>query len=523
MNEFHHVLAEFARWFWPALLNHLWQSTIFALFVWVAVGMLRRAPANARYQLWLLALVKFCFPLVLLGTAAQQSGIQMITAPSVPTSAFIQRAASPITQVVPLAESQPFQTHPHAYCLLTGAWLAGLAFTFWLRITRSWWATRRLRLSDTPGVGPDIQLAARLSARLGIKRRIKLVVTSAVQSPCVLGWLKPILLVPAEIQNDLTEEEWEAVLVHELSHVKRCDNLVGWLNSGLCSAYWFLPTIWMIERRLRSEREFACDAAVLASGAEPKIYASGLWKVARYCLGWPSADVSHATGPNLQRRIQLMLNHNTYSRLTGAQRVTIALALFSLAGLMAFAVVFQGGRIVPRANAQSAKALRMELTDYWNAPVKIQHVMLGDQTLSSQTRLGELENWLKPLKVEAVSASEKKITFIIFAVDFTTADEKAPHIRYRFIAGRSMLAMFHGLEEESLLDLQNGQHCIAIADKTWEAQEGILEAVRKNQLGVTKAELFVETVGFADDTIWMLGTMMRPISPGSSTYEAIKN
>lgn len=523
MNELHPIFADFARWFWPALLNHLWQSTVFALFIWAAVGLLRQAPAKVRSQLWLLALVKFCLPLALLSALVPESGIQIIEASSASASAFIHRATSPVTQAIPVAHGQSLQAHTHTYCWLTIAWMVGLVFVFWVRIIMSWWATRRLRRSVRLRENSlALQRVARISARLGIKRQVELVVSSAVESPCVLGWRKPVLFLPAEIQDDLTQEEWEAVLAHELSHVKRRDNLVGWVSSILCCVYWFFPAVWLIERRVRAEREFACDEAVLAVGAEPKTYASGLWKVARHGLGWLTADVSQAAGPHLQRRIEHMLYLNSRLRLTGAQRATVVLTLFSLTGLLAFATVIPAGRITPRVNAQSADSPRLEVTDYWNAPVKIRQVLSGDEALSAKKRMGELEDWLKPLKVEVESVSEKKITSVIFAVDFSPVDKNAPHIRYTFAAGRSIFALYQGLEGENLLDLNQGQRCTASADKTWNGQEGIRELVKK-QLSITKVELFVETVVFADETAWMFGKMMKPISPGSPNYEPIKN
>lgn len=145
----------------------------------------------------------------------------------------------------------------------------------------------------------------------------------------------------------------------------------------------------------------------------------------------------------------------------------------------------------PRLNGQSINGMRLKLTDHWNAPVKIQQVLMEDRPLTAQTRLGALENWLEPLKVEAISESEKKITFVVFAVDFKSADEKASIPRYRFIAGQSILAMYPGLEREGLLDLQKGQRCTAIASKTWVAHQGIREAVARNQSEIVNAELFV--------------------------------
>jgi TonB family protein len=140
----------------------------------------------------------------------------------------------------------------------------------------------------------------------------------------------------------LSDEEIEAVMTHELVHVLHRDNLIGSLQMIVCSLLWFHPLAWLIDRRLLAECEMWCDETVIRLGGEPKLYATSLWKVVQFGLGWPVAGVSRAAGSKLKRRIERMLTSNNQFEMTIARRAAAYTSFFVLA-FLAVAVGLFGG------------------------------------------------------------------------------------------------------------------------------------------------------------------------------------
>src|SRR4029077_2282913 len=114
--------------------------------------------------------------------------------------------------------------------------------------------------------------AANLSSTLSLRRRATLRVSNRVRSPLTWGAWHPVVLLP-NAAADWSAERRRVVLLHELAHVKRLDWLTQTLAYIACSIYWFNPLAWWAARRMRVEREAACDDAVLAAGSRPADYA----------------------------------------------------------------------------------------------------------------------------------------------------------------------------------------------------------------------------------------------------------
>ncbi|MBO0723295.1 MAG: M56 family metallopeptidase, partial [Blastocatellia bacterium] len=147
----------------------------------------------------------------------------------------------------------------------------------------------------------------------------------------------------------------ESVMMHELIHVTRLDNLLSNAQMLICCLFWFHPLVWLIDRRLLAERELVCDEYVIRYIGEPRVYAESLWKVARFGLGWNLAGVSRAAGSNLKRRIELMLNIK-HTRLSVAGRAAAASAVFTLL-VFAFALaIFTRDKVEASKNSVGSLA-----------------------------------------------------------------------------------------------------------------------------------------------------------------------
>src|SRR5262249_3858094 len=127
--------------------------------------------------------------------------------------------------------------------------------------------------------------------------------------PGVFGLLRPFLLLPEGLGEHLTPEQFEAIVAHELCHVKRRDNLSSAIHMVVEELFWFDPVVWWIRVRLLEERERRCDEGVLGMGCDPQVYAQGIVAVCKFYLKSPLVCVSGVTGADLKRRVQtIMLN-----------------------------------------------------------------------------------------------------------------------------------------------------------------------------------------------------------------------
>ncbi len=163
-------------------------------------------------------------------------------------------------------------------------WLVGvLALSMWH--VRGWMQVRRLRRVGVMPVGREItEVLARLCNRLGIATAVRAVESALVRVPTVVGWLKPMILLPASALTGLTSEQLEAVLAHELAHIRRNDYLINLLQTAAETLLFYHPAAWWVSARIRAERENCCDDLAVAASGRPMVYARALTAVAKLSL-----------------------------------------------------------------------------------------------------------------------------------------------------------------------------------------------------------------------------------------------
>jgi TonB family protein len=384
----HQTFFEWSQWLWPFLLNHLWQTTLIAAIAWIVVLLLRRATARPRHLIWLIALVKFAVPSALLILASESCGID-ISRPSAGTNVEIFfQIAQPVSGVdsdgVKLSEPSPVTSpdglirqmgHSEIYCLLTIFWLLGsvACCTRWLLLRRRF--ARALKAGSEISDGPETVALRRASAWLSLTRRVRLMESSQVCQPGVWRSWRPVVVLPKGLAGKLSAQELEAVMMHELIHVMRLDNLLGTMQMLICCLFWFHPLVWLIDRRLLAEREMVCDQDVIRYLGEPRVYAESLWKVARFGLGWNLAGVSRAAGSNLKRRIELMLDAKNVTKLSVAGRAVAASAVLALL-VFAFALaIFTRDKVeaskIPYSQERGQVAVPMLLENLPGIPLVV--------------------------------------------------------------------------------------------------------------------------------------------------------
>jgi bla regulator protein blaR1 len=330
------------------ITNHLWQSTVFAFAVALVAIAFRKNRAEVRYWLWLSASLKFLIPFSLLiavgvrvwdslsaGNAAAQ-----IATPGVST------AMAEITQ--PFSESFGYVSAArHANNWVPIAILTLWAFGFLcvaLMRARDWYR---------------IRAAVRKSTPVNITDAIRVLSSATLMEPGVVGFLRPVLLLPEGILKKLTPAQLEAVLAHERCHIRRRDNLTSAFHMLVEAIFWFHPAVWWIGAKLVEERERACDEAVLNLGNEPQIYAEGILNVCKSYLESPLRCVSGVTGSDLKKRIRAILADRVAGNLNLAKKVTLAIAATAALAVPIFVGMIGAPSI--RAQSQAAGKLSFEV------------------------------------------------------------------------------------------------------------------------------------------------------------------
>jgi hypothetical protein len=154
-------------------------------------------------------------------------------------------------------------------------WLAGVAVLTAMHLG-GWRRLRRLRRAAAPIADRRWRAALKsLSRRLGVRRRVALL-TAAVDGPAVVGWLRPAILVPAGMVLAVPPAHLEALLAHELAHVRRWDFAVNLLQAAVETLLFYHPAVWWISRQVRLEREACCDRAAAAACSGRALYARAL-------------------------------------------------------------------------------------------------------------------------------------------------------------------------------------------------------------------------------------------------------
>ena len=317
--------------------NHVWQSTVFAAAAGLLSVTLRRNRARVRHGLWLAASIKFLIPLSLLIGLGNQ--IQWHRVPSSDLSAAVIAMSEPFT--MPLASAPPpakpsRQAADPLPAILTTVWALGF-----LGIASSWWLRWR-----------RIAAVVRAASPVPLELPIQAVATTTVVEPGVFGVVRPVLLLPASIFERLSPDQLNAVIAHELYHVRNHDNLVAAFHMFVETAFWFHPIVWWIGRRMLEERERACDEGVLSMGSEPRVYAEAVLNVCKLYVESSLDCVSGITGADLKRRIEVIMTKRIAHDLNFAYKLGLAIA--ALAALLG--PVFIGMIHSPAAHAQSPAA-----------------------------------------------------------------------------------------------------------------------------------------------------------------------
>lgn len=281
-----------------SLLHFLWQGAVIGLAAWVAMKIARTA--SARYVIGVIALALMAAAPMVTGAWLRDSvvpGPEFRVPSSSPGGPASQSRVPTSVQFVPdpgrtpdprtrTRDSGPWtlddmrkfvSVSPSFAKLLLYSWLLGVALLS-VRLSLGLWTARRL--TRTLVSQPRLEIlsnAERLMAKLNIRGAVTVLESALVQVPTAMGWLKPVVLLPAQAMTGLSMAQIDALVAHELAHIRRHDYLVNLLQSAIETLLFYHPAVWLLSRRIRHERELCCDdMAIAACGDDRLTYASAL-------------------------------------------------------------------------------------------------------------------------------------------------------------------------------------------------------------------------------------------------------
>ena len=307
-----------------ALIHSLWQCLAIAALAAVLLAFSRRP--SVRYVVTVGALA--------LMLAAPVATFFMLMKPAAPVQAFLPTAsntfvsvaAAPVIVKVPPLAATPMtvgnkpanvlEDAPNRYLppnilpWLVGAWLCGVAL-FSLRLAGGFLLLERKRHRQSSIPGPRIlAMCHELQHQLGLNGAIRYLECNWLQAPAVIGWIRPLILLPVAALTGLTEEQLRAVIAHELAHIRRLDSFVNLLQILVETLLFYHPAIWWLNRRIRAERELCCDEIAVSLTGNRLEYAHALTLMAEWEKA-PTLAMAANCG-SLTERIFHILGHKRF-------------------------------------------------------------------------------------------------------------------------------------------------------------------------------------------------------------------
>jgi beta-lactamase regulating signal transducer with metallopeptidase domain len=318
------------------LAHFLWQGTAVALLLAAVNAALRRSSANARYFASCAALLlMLALPLITFWVVSRSSldlvlaevdivlpesheslstnppqfdSLPRFSKQSQPVAPPLEPSISITSQAAPLRTLSTLASENLSGVMpwLTSLWFAGVVLLS-LRMMGGWLYTWRLLSRRTSMLGDEWQqMLRRLCEQLRLSRPVRLVESALVQVPTAIGWLRPMILIPASAIAGLTPRQLEAIIAHELAHIRRYDYLVNLIQTAVEILLFYHPAVWWVSRQARIEREHCCDDVAVEVCGDVLTYARALSEIEELRSQAPRLAMA-ANGGVLLGRIQRLL------------------------------------------------------------------------------------------------------------------------------------------------------------------------------------------------------------------------
>lgn len=275
------------------LVRFVWQGAAIGVLAWATLALLRDARAQVRYAVACLALLS-CVLVPAMGLlhalVAGDAAVPGDVALPLPFAAAMVEAGR---------DARSFALPEPATPWIVIAWAAGVLVLSLRMAAGLLWAGRLRRAGDGDAGGPWQQRVDRLALRLGIARPVALRIVPGEGSPLTAGWLRPVVLLPLAVATRMPVDLVEALLAHELAHVRRHDYLVNVLQGAAEALLFYHPAVWWLSRRVRVERELVADDLAADAIGDRRRLALALSELERFVPGRSDAGPSHALSSHL--------------------------------------------------------------------------------------------------------------------------------------------------------------------------------------------------------------------------------
>lgn len=302
------------------MIEHLVVSTVI-LGLGMLAAWLLPITARTRHAVLVCCVAKFAIPTALLDTL----GLKVIRMAPMPLRVFDGTANV----------AAPPAAAPTNWLLIGWAAIASIVFARWL-LLRSRTVTAALR-SPAPPSQRELDALAEAKRRLGVTSAIDIIRSPICEAPAVLRIVRPVVLLPARGCDDLSEDELRALLLHEVAHVGRRDNLTASFTALAAALLWFHPLVWLALRQIDAAREQACDERVSESMGHVESYLEALTKVCRALIAPRTAGVSCMAGANVKERMEHLMRYESLRKRAWSHRAVVAMAAIVVVAATAIA------------------------------------------------------------------------------------------------------------------------------------------------------------------------------------------
>jgi len=339
-----------------ALVHFLWQGVALALLALVGLALVRRARPAVRYLVLISVLLAMALAPVLtyLHLTYGAGWLNLVTPRVTERTVIVVKGdvyrgsvrLSPEGAPLPVAAGLIPSAAPERFSAewwraraswVSAAWLIGVLLLS-SRLLMGWLAAERARRHHAEPVGGRWQAAlATLAERMRVARPVQLLSSAAAGVPATIGWLRPVILFPASALSGLPPDQVEALIAHELAHIRRHDYLVNIVQSAVETLLFYHPAVWWLSRRIRVEREHCCDDLAAQACGDTLSYARALADMEALRADLPGLAVA-ASGGSLVARIRRLAQPPTRGQQPG---LSWASALVVTAAAVALALALQ--------------------------------------------------------------------------------------------------------------------------------------------------------------------------------------
>jgi len=338
-----------------AVLQFLWQGTVIAVMAGFALAAVSRTDSSLRHTIGLGALV---LSLIAFGSTFLSAFIAGLASSGMGVDPQAADQAGPFVSLAALVAS----TIPlvDLRLSLAWAWILGVLF-MGMRHRRGFaWGHGLRRDASAPDDPVWQQVVDSLCEDLGLRRAVELLQSTRIESPAVIGWLQPVILVPVSALTGLTPDQLRSVLAHELAHIRRLDHLFNALLALIEVSLFFHPATWWFARLVRQEREHCCDLVAVQVTGNPRLLARALAELESLRLpgAAPVLAARSTKGPLMQRIIRILAMGPGNSGRDDARLLRPALLLTGLlacAGIVQSAVAEPGTTVTVGADVEGEK------------------------------------------------------------------------------------------------------------------------------------------------------------------------